>query len=52
MKPARVEKILSRLREKLESEKVPDDLTGCLVFNLQTGGLSGKVFVQVDLDGK
>ena len=52
MKSSKVEKILTVLRKKLESEKVPDDLTGCLQFNLQTGGLSGKVYVQIDVENK
>lgn len=52
MKSTKVEKILSKLREKLESDRVPDDVTGCLTFNLQSGGLSGKIYLQIDFDEK
>lgn len=50
MTPDKARKVAEKLYRKLLSDKIPDDATGPLHFNLQTGGMSGKVYYEVDLE--
>lgn len=49
MTEPKVEKILKALREKLLSDKVPDDATGKIIVNLQTGGVSNSPKLELTL---
>jgi hypothetical protein len=49
MSPEKVDKILEKIKEKLLSKKVPDDSTGKVSFNLQTGGISGNIKIELTL---
>jgi hypothetical protein len=46
MTDSKIEKLLQKLAEKLRSKQIPDDFTGKIILNLQTGGLSGQVEVE------
>jgi hypothetical protein len=46
----KVEKILSVLRARLQTEKVPDDLTGSLLLNFQSGMVTGKIKMTVQME--
>lgn len=50
MSADRIEKILRALRKKLESDRVPDDLTGSLKLNFQSGMLSGKIKMEAEIE--
>ena len=49
MTPEKLNKLLEKLREKLRADSVPDDITGQIILNVQSGGLSGKVTIKQDL---
>ena len=45
MSDERIDRILKKLREKLADDNVPDDTTGKVSFDLQTGMVSGDVIL-------
>lgn len=49
MTKEKVDKIVEIIKEKLLSEKVPDDVTGKMICNLQTGGISGNVTLEIKI---
>jgi len=49
MSPEKVDKVLEKLKEKLLTPSVPDDATGRIIVNLQTGGVSGAIKAELTL---
>jgi hypothetical protein len=45
----KVEKILSKLREKLLKKEVPDNATVKIILNLQSGGVSGETKLELTI---
>jgi hypothetical protein len=49
MSQEKIDKILEILKEKLSKEEVPDSATGKITINLQSGGVSGNVKLELSL---
>jgi hypothetical protein len=49
MSNEKVEKILSKIKEKLLKDEVPETATGKVVINLQSGGVSGTIKLELTL---
>lgn len=45
----RIEAILRKVREKISHGAVPDDFTGSMKLNFQSGMVAGKVQLEVNL---
>jgi hypothetical protein len=45
----KVEKILSKIKEKLLKDEVPETATGKIAVNLQSGGVSGSIKLELTL---
>lgn len=50
MAPEHVEKVLRIVRQKLESDMVPDDLTGKVIINFQSGMPSGRIKMEAEIE--
>ena len=49
MSDDKIDKILDKIREKLESTKIPNDATGKIIVGLQSGGISGIIKLELTL---
>jgi hypothetical protein len=49
MTPSKVDKIIEKIKEKLLKDIVPDDVTGKIIVNTQSGGVSGQVKLEIVL---
>ena len=49
MSNEKVEKILIKIKEKLLKDEVPDLATGKIITNLQSGGVSGVIKLELTL---
>jgi hypothetical protein len=45
----KVEKILSKIKEKLLKDEVPETATGRVIINVQSGGVSGAIKLELTL---
>ena len=49
MTEEKVNRILIKLKEKLLKEEVPDLATGKIIINVQSGGVSGQIKLELTL---
>jgi len=49
MTESKVNKILEKVKEKLLKEEVPETATGKVIINLQSGGVSGQIKLELTL---
>ncbi len=49
MSQEKIDKILDAIRDKLSKDEVPDTATGKIIINLQSGGVSGNVKLELTL---
>lgn len=49
MNKLKIDKIVKAIEDKLKSANIPDDATGKMTVNLQSGGVSGDVTLEIKL---
>lgn len=45
----KVERIIEKIREKLTQKEVPETATGKIIINVQSGGVSGQIKLELTL---
>jgi hypothetical protein len=49
MTEIKADKILEKIKEKLLKDEVPETATGKIIVNLQSGGVSGQIKLELTL---
>ena len=49
MSDHKIERLLEKIREKLRTDRIPDDFTGSVTLNIQQGGLAPKIEVNTQV---
>jgi hypothetical protein len=49
MSEDKIERLLTKLSEKLQTDAIKDNFTGRIILNIQQGGLSPKLEVETEI---